>query len=68
MDLLVCCWSESHHEVKVKYLTLLMFVQAKAVDVVKDMIIALETLAVPIKLMVHWVWMDLMLTYPLLKS
>ena len=34
MDLLVCYWSESHHEVKVKYLTSLMFGQAKAADVV----------------------------------
>ena len=52
MDLLVCYWSESQHEVKVKYLTSLMLGQAKAVDVVTDMMIALEKLAVPIKLMV----------------
>ena len=54
MDLLVCYWSESNHEVKVKYLTSLMFGQAKAVDVVKEMMIALEKLAVPIRLMVSF--------------
>ena len=47
----MCYWSESHQEVKVKYLTSLMFGQAKAIDVVKEMMIALETLAVSIKLM-----------------
>ena len=52
IDLLVYYWSDSHHEVKVKYLTSLMFEQAKAVDVVKEMMIALERLAVPIKLIV----------------
>ena len=52
MDLLVHYWSESHHEVKVKYLTSLMFGQGKAVDVVKEMMVALEKLAVPIRLMV----------------
>ena len=52
MDLLVHYWSESHHEVKVKYLTSVMFGQAKAVDVVKEMMIVLEKLAVPVKLMV----------------
>ena len=48
----MCYWSESHHEVKVKYLTSLMFGQAIAGDVLKDMMIALEKLAVPIKVMV----------------
>ena len=33
MDLPVGYWSESHHEVKVKYLTSLMFGQDKVVDV-----------------------------------
>ena len=52
MDLLVQYWSECHHEVKVKYLTSIIFGQVKPVDVVKEMMIALEKLAVPIKLMV----------------
>ena len=52
MLLLVCYWSESHYEVKVKCLTSLMFRQAKAVDVVKEMMIVLEKFSVPIKLMV----------------
>ena len=36
MDLLIWYWSETDHEVKVKYLTTLMFGSATAMNVVKD--------------------------------
>ena len=37
MDLLTQYWSETGHEVKVKYLTSLMFGSATAIYVVKEM-------------------------------
>ena len=65
MDLLVCYWSESHHEIKVKYLTLLMFGQAKAVDVVKGMMIATRKVSSSNQVDGFIGYgMDLMLTYP----
>ena len=42
MDLLVRFWSEIHNEVKVKYLTSIMFGHAKAADVVTEIMQALE--------------------------
>ena len=51
MDLLVHYWSETHHEVKVKYLTFVMFGYSKGEDVVKDMLDVLDKLAILIKLM-----------------
>ena len=52
MDLLIRYWSETDHEVKVKYLASLMFGSATAINVVKEMTYALDKLGVPIKLMV----------------
>ena len=52
MDFLVHYWSETHHEVKVKYQPFVMFGHSKAEDVVKDMLDLLDKLAIPIKLMV----------------
>ena len=43
MDLLGCFWSEIHNEVKVKYLTSIMFGHAKAADVVTEIVQALNT-------------------------
>ena len=51
MDLLVRFWSEIHNEVKVKYLTSIMFGHAKAADVVTEIMQALENLSLPFKLM-----------------
>ena len=51
MDLLVHFWSEIHNEVKVKYLTSIMFGHAKAADVVMEIMQALENLSLPFKLM-----------------
>ena len=45
MDLLVRFWSEIHNEVKVKYLTSIMFGHAKAADVVTEIMQALENLS-----------------------
>ena len=42
MDLLVRFWSEIHNEVKVKYLTSIMFGHARAADVVTEIMQALE--------------------------
>ena len=52
MDLLIWYWSETSNEVKVKYLTSLMFGSATASIVVRDITYALKKLGVPIKLMV----------------
>ena len=52
MDLLVRYWSETSNEVKVKYLTSLMFGSATATIVVKEMMYAFKKLGVPIHLMV----------------
>ena len=51
MDLLVQFWSDIHNEVKVKYLTSIMFGHAKAVDVVTEIMQVLENLSLPFKLM-----------------
>ena len=51
IDLHVCYWSETDHEVRVKYLTSVMFDHAKAVNVVKEMLTALVELGIPLKLM-----------------
>ena len=52
MDLLIRYWSETSNEVKVKYLTSLMFGSATASIVVRDITYPLKKLRVPIKLMV----------------
>ena len=44
MDLLIQSWSETDHEVKVKYFTSIMFGTATATVVVKEMTYALEKL------------------------
>ena len=44
-------WSETHNEVRVKYLTSDMFGHASAEDVVKEMLGALDKLAIPLRLM-----------------
>ena len=43
MDLLVRFWSEIHNEVKVKYLTSILFGHAEAADVVTEIVQALYT-------------------------
>ena len=50
MDLLVKNWFGTDHEVKVKYLTSIMFGHTKA-DVFKEMLDALEKLEEPLRLM-----------------
>ena len=45
-------WSETDHEVKVKYLTSIMFGTATATIVLKEMTYALEKLGVPFRLIV----------------
>ena len=52
MDFKVSYWSETHHEVKVKYLTSVMFGHSKTKDIVKEMLDVLEKLAMPIKLVI----------------
>ena len=52
VNLLVHYWSETHHEGKVKYQTSVMFGHSKAEDVVKEMLVLLDKLAIPIKFMV----------------
>ena len=52
MDLLVTYWPETSNEVKVKYLTSLMFGSATATIVVKEMMYVFKKLGVPIHLMV----------------
>ena len=52
MELLIWYWSETDHEVKVKYLTSIMFGTATATIVMKEMTYALEKLGVPIRPMV----------------
>ena len=51
LNLFVHYWSETNNEVRVKYLTSAMFGHAKAVNVVKEMLTALEELGIPLKLM-----------------
>ena len=51
MDLLVRFWSDIHNEVKVKYLTSIMFGHAKAESVVTEIMKVLENLSIPFKLM-----------------
>ena len=51
IDLLVQFWSDIHNEVKVKYLTSIMFGHAKAVEVVTEIMQVLENLSLPFKLM-----------------
>ena len=51
MDTIVQFWSEIHNEVRVKYLTSVMFWHARAEDVVKEMLGALDKLAIPLRLM-----------------
>ena len=51
MDFPIYYWSEVDSGVKIKYLTSIMFGHAKAQDVVKEMLKALEKLAIPLKLM-----------------
>ena len=48
MDVLVQFWSETHNEVRVKYLTSIMFGHARAEDVVKEMLGVLDKLAIPL--------------------
>ena len=52
MDLLIWYWSETDHEVKVKYLTSIIFGTATATIVLKEMTYALEKVEVSIRLMV----------------
>ena len=54
MDLLVQFWSDIHNEVKVKYLTSIMFGHAKAADVVTEIMQVLENLSLPFKLMLSF--------------
>ena len=54
MDPPVCYWSETHHEVKVIYLTSVMFGYSKVDDVVKEMLDILDKLTIPVKLTVSW--------------
>ena len=51
MGVLVQFWSETHHEVRVKYLTSVMFGHARAEAVVKEMLGGLEKLVIPLRLM-----------------
>ena len=51
MDVLVWFWSETHSEVRVKYQTSVMFGNARAEDVVKEILGVLEKLAIPHRLM-----------------
>ena len=51
MDLLVCYWSVTNSEVKVKYLKSAMYGHAKVVNVGKEMLTALEELGIPLRLM-----------------
>ena len=51
MDLLVYYCSELDSQVKINYLTSIMFGHAKAQDVVTGILKALEKLAIPLKLM-----------------
>ena len=51
MDLLLRYWSEQHQEVRVKYFTSVMYGHAKAEDVVKEIMDALQKWAVPLKLL-----------------
>ena len=52
MDVLVQFWSETHNEVRMKYLTSVMFGHTRAEDVVKEMLGVLDKLAISLRLMI----------------
>ena len=54
MDVLAWFWSETHNEVRVKYLTSVMFGYARSEDVVKEMPGLLNKLAIPLRLMLSF--------------
>ena len=50
-DVLVQFWSETHNELRLKYLTSVMFGNARIEDAVKEMFGVLDKLAIPLRLL-----------------